>query len=115
MPGRTSLSSCTNSEPRTPSAASAPIVGQPGAPASSRSKPPVRYVNATCHQLSRWALVARFIPSRSTLWSQPSQPPGTSHRFTTWGHRPVMPITYHVPRSSKPTFSWPDWPLVCSM
>ena len=26
-----------------------------------------------------------------------------------------IPIVYHVPSSSNPTFSWPAWALACSM
>ena len=57
----------------------------------------------------------RFMPRRSTLAYQPSHPPGISHTLTTWGQRPVIPIVYQVPSSSKPTFSWPAWALACSM
>src|SRR5262249_60602141 len=76
---------------------------------------PVRYSYACRHHSLSAVLLERFNPRRSTLPNHPSQPPGISHTFTTCGQRPVMPIVYQVPRSSKPTFSSPDCWSVCSM
>ena len=49
------------------------------------------------------------------LSCQPSQPPGSSQRFTHWDQRPVSPIVYQVPSSSRPLASSPEQETVCSM
>ena len=67
-PGRHSESSCTNTEPLTPSRRRLAIVGQPGAAPSSRSKPPERTSSAVFHHSfsAGFFVRARFVDSISS-------------------------------------------------